>query len=106
MLMHQGLGLDRFNALPRSRAIHALFECCCAVTWAEKIADARPYPTREALVAAVDGELLALSGPDLDRVFDSLVHERFSERTVQELSRIMHDHIEGLLGPAEGYPEY
>ncbi|MFI5779984.1 2-oxo-4-hydroxy-4-carboxy-5-ureidoimidazoline decarboxylase [Nocardia sp. NPDC051570] len=104
--MHQGLGLDCFNALTRGRAVHALYECCCAVTWAEKIADGRPYPSHEALLAAIDAELLALSPADLDRVFDSLVHEQFSARTVGELSRIMRDHVDRLLGPAEGYPEY
>ncbi|MCM6772777.1 OHCU decarboxylase [Nocardia sp. CDC159] len=106
MLMHQGLGLDRFNSLPRGRAVHALYECCCAVTWAEKIADGRPYPTREALFAAVDAELRALSPADLERVFDSFVHDHVSARTVPELARVMHDHIDRMLGPAEGYPEY
>ncbi|MBF6333965.1 2-oxo-4-hydroxy-4-carboxy-5-ureidoimidazoline decarboxylase [Nocardia transvalensis] len=106
MLMHQGLGLDRFNALPRSRAVHALYECCCNVTWAEKIADGRPYPDREALFAAADVELLALSRADLQRALDSVVHEQLSARSVQELARITRKHLDRMLGPVEGYPEY
>ncbi len=106
LMMHQGIGLERFNALPRSRAVHALYECCCCVTWAERIADHRPYADTEALLAAADAELRALSGRDLDRVFDSLAHESVSERSAPELARVTHRRIDRMLGPAEGYPEY
>lgn len=106
MLMHHGIGLDRFNTLSRRRAIHALFECCCSVTWAGKIADGRPYPGYQALHTAADAELHALSAIDLAQAFDSCVHETVSERTVAELSRITHARIESMLGPEEGYPDY
>ncbi|MEV6772649.1 2-oxo-4-hydroxy-4-carboxy-5-ureidoimidazoline decarboxylase [Nocardia sp. NPDC051030] len=106
MLMHHGIGLDRFNHLSRQRAVHALFECCCSVTWAEKIADGRPYPGHAALHTAADAELHALSAAGLERVFDSCVHETISERTVEELTRITRARITGMLGPEEGYPDY
>ncbi|MFX0580105.1 2-oxo-4-hydroxy-4-carboxy-5-ureidoimidazoline decarboxylase [Nocardia nepalensis] len=104
--MHQGIGLDRFNAMTRDRAVHALFEVCCNVTWAATLADARPYPNRDALLAKADLGLLALSRSDLDRAFDSVVHERVTQRSVTELARIVRDRIDQMLGPTEGYPEY
>ncbi|MET8878830.1 2-oxo-4-hydroxy-4-carboxy-5-ureidoimidazoline decarboxylase [Nocardia sp. NPDC004604] len=106
MLMHQGIGLDRFNAMTHARAVHALFEVCCNVTWAATLADARPYPDRDALLATADVELLALSQSDLDRAFDAVVHEQVSQRNMTELVRVVHDRIDRLLGPTEGYPEY
>jgi 2-oxo-4-hydroxy-4-carboxy-5-ureidoimidazoline decarboxylase len=106
VLMHQGIGLDRFNTISRGRAVHALFECCCNVTWAAKIADARPFPDRDALLAKADVELLALSQPDLDRAFDAVVHEQFSRRSVTELARITRARIDSMLGPTDGYPAY
>lgn len=106
MLMHHGIGLDRFNTLPRRRAIHALYECCCNVTWAQKIADGRPYPGHTALQTAAAAELRALSAIDLERVFDSCAHQWVSQRTAEELAPIVRDRLTELLGPEEGYPDY
>jgi 2-oxo-4-hydroxy-4-carboxy-5-ureidoimidazoline decarboxylase len=106
MLMHRGIGLDRFNGLPRGRAIHALYECCCNVTWAGTLADARPYPDRDALLSKADVELLALSQRDVDRAFEGIAHEPISSHCLAELVRVTRERIAGMLGPAEGYPEY
>ncbi|MFF0493163.1 2-oxo-4-hydroxy-4-carboxy-5-ureidoimidazoline decarboxylase [Nocardia sp. NPDC004068] len=106
MSLYQGLGLDAFNELPRARAVHTLYACCCAVTWAEKVADGRPYPTRETLYTAVEVELRALSPADRDRMFDSLAREPVSNRSVAELARITRIRLDRVLGPVEGYPEY
>jgi len=106
MLMHQGIGLDRFNAMTRAHAVHALFEVCCNVTWATTLADARPYADRDALLATADVELLALSQSDLDRAFDAVVHEQVSQRSVTELARVVRDRIDEMLGPTDGYPEF
>ncbi len=67
MLMHQGIGLDRFNELPRRRAVHALFECCCCLSWSTRIADGREYRTYTELLAAADAELHALSEPEIEQ---------------------------------------
>ncbi|WP_246023628.1 2-oxo-4-hydroxy-4-carboxy-5-ureidoimidazoline decarboxylase [Nocardia yunnanensis] len=104
--MHHGIGLDRFHSLSRVRAIHALYECCCNVTWAQKIADGRPYPGHDALFTAAAAELDALSAVDLERVFDSCVHEQVSEHTVEALIPLVRARLYTLLGPEEGYPEY
>lgn len=60
MLLHQGIGLDRFNELPRRRAVHALFECCCCLPWSARLADGRRYTSQTQLLAAADAELHAL----------------------------------------------
>ncbi|MBJ8345999.1 2-oxo-4-hydroxy-4-carboxy-5-ureidoimidazoline decarboxylase [Antrihabitans sp. YC2-6] len=106
MLMHQGIGLDQFNAMPRSKAVHALFECCCCVTWAKKVADGRPFETHDDLLAKADVELLAFSQSDLDRVFESCVHCEVSENSVDNLGRVTRRRISRMLGPEGGYPEY
>ncbi|WP_107653808.1 2-oxo-4-hydroxy-4-carboxy-5-ureidoimidazoline decarboxylase [Nocardia suismassiliense] len=106
MLMHQGIGLERFNQISRARAIHALFACCCNVTWAATLADARPYPNRDALLAMADVELLALSQDDLDRALEAVVHEQVSGASLAELAQITQARITRMLGPSEGYPEY
>ncbi|MEV6557368.1 2-oxo-4-hydroxy-4-carboxy-5-ureidoimidazoline decarboxylase [Nocardia sp. NPDC051756] len=106
MLMHQGIGLDRFNEISRARAIHALFACCANVTWAAVLADARPYPDRDALLATADVELLALSQDDLDRALEAVAHEQVSGGSVTELAQITRTRIAQMLGPSAGYPEY
>ncbi|MBB5913373.1 2-oxo-4-hydroxy-4-carboxy-5-ureidoimidazoline decarboxylase [Nocardia transvalensis] len=105
MLMHKGIGLERFNSLSRTRAVHALYECCCAVTWAEKIADARPYPDLATLLAASDVELSALSSADLDRILDSLAHDESGERSPELAARITRDRIGRMIEPPSGYPD-
>ncbi|WP_330228069.1 OHCU decarboxylase [Nocardia sp. NBC_00508] len=104
--MHRGIGLDRFNEMSRGHAIHALYECCCNVTWAAKLTAARPYPDQEALLTKADVELLALSQRDIDRAFEALVHEQVSSRDLTQLARITRARISAMLGPREGYPEY
>ncbi|MFC8044460.1 2-oxo-4-hydroxy-4-carboxy-5-ureidoimidazoline decarboxylase [Nocardia sp. NPDC057353] len=106
MLMHQGIGLDRFNAMPNARAVHALFECCCCVTWAARISAGRPYRDHDDLHNAVELELLALSPGDLERTFDTVVHEACGDRTVETLAKIVSARVERMLGPEGGYPEY
>ncbi|PXX63330.1 2-oxo-4-hydroxy-4-carboxy-5-ureidoimidazoline decarboxylase [Nocardia tenerifensis] len=106
MLMHQGIGLARFNEISRARAIHALFACCCNVTWAAQLADARPYANADALLDKADVELLALSRGDLERALEAVAHERVSNGDATELARITRARIARMLGPSEGYPEY
>jgi 2-oxo-4-hydroxy-4-carboxy-5-ureidoimidazoline decarboxylase len=106
MLMHKGIGLAEFNALTSARAIHALFECCCNVTWAQKVSDSRPFASRDELLAQADKQLFALSAVDLERIFDTCIHERVESHTAEELGQIMRARLEEMLGPEEGYPAY
>lgn len=106
MLMHQGIGLDQFNSLPRGKAVHALFECCCCVVWAQKVADARPFESHDALLAKADVELLAFSQSDLDRVFESCLHCEAAENSVELLGKVTRTRIARMLGPEGGWPEF
>ncbi|MCZ1017640.1 2-oxo-4-hydroxy-4-carboxy-5-ureidoimidazoline decarboxylase [Streptomyces albulus] len=47
-------GLDRFHALPHHQAVVTLLTCCGCLRWAERLADHRPYPDPESLLAAGD----------------------------------------------------
>ncbi|MGN2642044.1 2-oxo-4-hydroxy-4-carboxy-5-ureidoimidazoline decarboxylase [Nocardia takedensis] len=106
MLIHRGIGLDRFNTLPHGRAVHALYACCGNVTWAITLAGARPYADRDALLTDADLELLALSPADLERALDSVPAEQLSRRTITELGRVTRIRIDRMLGPEAGYPDY
>lgn len=72
--MHQGIGLEAFNALPLKKAVHALYECCYSVTLAGDLADHRPYRSHSALFRRADALLFSLSEPAVDRILDAHPH--------------------------------
>lgn len=78
MLMHQGIGLDRFNELPRRRAVHALFECCCCLPWSVRVADGREYGSHADLLAVADAELHALPESEIEQALQG--HPRVGSR--------------------------
>jgi OHCU decarboxylase len=69
--MHQGIGLDAFNEMPKRKAVHALYECCSSVTMAGDLADGRPYPNRAALFRKADAVLFSLSEDSIDEVLQA-----------------------------------
>lgn len=60
--------METFNDLPRRKAIHALYECCCSYTWACRVSDSRPFRSYAELMASADAELGELSDADVDRI--------------------------------------
>jgi len=68
MLLHQGIGLDAFNAMPMRRAVHAVFECCSSVPLAADLARARPFDGHEQLFRCADTLLFGLSEESVDSV--------------------------------------
>ncbi|MFI5754334.1 2-oxo-4-hydroxy-4-carboxy-5-ureidoimidazoline decarboxylase [Streptomyces sp. NPDC051569] len=58
-------GLRCFNAAPLSTAEAALLACCGSRRWSQRLADHRPYPDVDALLAAADEASYDLSFPDL-----------------------------------------
>ena len=60
--MHQGMGLDVFNAMPMRRAVHALYECCYSVPLAADLARGRPYADHDALFRQADQLLFGAGG--------------------------------------------
>ncbi|MDT5240050.1 MAG: 2-oxo-4-hydroxy-4-carboxy-5-ureidoimidazoline decarboxylase, partial [Mycobacterium sp.] len=61
VLLHQGIGLDAFNALPERKAVHALYECCNSMVLARDLARGRAYDDHDALFRRADSMLFALS---------------------------------------------
>lgn len=68
--MHQGIGLEAFNALPERRAVHALYECCNSYTLARDLAQSRPYEDHDALFRRLDALLFAMSEECVDHILD------------------------------------
>lgn len=66
--MHQGMGLEAYNALPLRRAVHAVYECCCSVTLATDLARGRPYPDHESLFRRADAVLFSLGEESIDEI--------------------------------------
>ncbi|WP_326544928.1 2-oxo-4-hydroxy-4-carboxy-5-ureidoimidazoline decarboxylase [Mycolicibacterium sp. ND9-15] len=60
MLLHQGIGLEAFNAMPMRRAVHAVYECCYSVPLAADLARGRPYADHDALFREADASLFGL----------------------------------------------
>ncbi|MGE2834139.1 2-oxo-4-hydroxy-4-carboxy-5-ureidoimidazoline decarboxylase [Mycobacterium sp. SMC-4] len=71
MLLHQGIGLDAFNALPLRRAVHCVFECCYSVPLAADLARARPFENHDQLFRLADELLFGLSEESIDSILQA-----------------------------------
>jgi OHCU decarboxylase len=71
VLLHQGIGLDAFNALPERKAVHALYECCNSMTISRHLAYDRPYGNHDALFRKADALLFALPESAIDQILDA-----------------------------------
>ena len=69
--MHQGIGLDAFNAWPERKAAHALYECCNSMTMARHLSYGRAYATHDALFRRADALLFALPESAIDQILDA-----------------------------------
>lgn len=69
--MHQGMGLEAYNALPMRRAVVAVYECCHSVPLAADLARRRPYPDRAAIFREADALLFGLCEPSIDAVLQA-----------------------------------
>ncbi|WP_225825128.1 2-oxo-4-hydroxy-4-carboxy-5-ureidoimidazoline decarboxylase [Streptomyces naphthomycinicus] len=64
-LPHLPRPLDAFNTLPADEARALLLRCLHSPRWSRRIADHRPYPDLDALMAAADEAAYDLSPADL-----------------------------------------
>lgn len=71
MLMHQGIGLAAYNAMPMRRAVHAVYECCYSVPLAADLARERPYRDHESLFRQADALLFGLSEDSIDSILQA-----------------------------------
>jgi 2-oxo-4-hydroxy-4-carboxy-5-ureidoimidazoline decarboxylase len=71
VLLHQGIGLDAFNALPMRRAVHAVYECCYSVPLAADLARGRRYDSHDLLFRQADALLFGLSEDSIDSILQA-----------------------------------
>lgn len=71
VLMHQGVGLEAFNAMPMRRAVHAVYECCYSVPLAAELARDRPYAAYDALFRQADALLFGLPEEWIDTILEA-----------------------------------
>ena len=69
--MHQGIGLDAFNAMPMRRAVHAVYECCYSVPLAADLARSRPYDSHDCLFREADALLFGLGEDSIDSILQA-----------------------------------
>ena len=74
MLLHQGIGLDAFNALPERKSVHALYECCNSLTLARDLSRGRAYDDHDALFRRADALLFALPDTVVEEILEACPH--------------------------------
>ncbi|MBB2992120.1 OHCU decarboxylase [Mycolicibacterium iranicum] len=71
MLLHQGIGLHAFNAMPMRRAVHAVYECCYSVPLAADLCRARPFDSHDRLFRFADTLLFGLAEESIDSILQA-----------------------------------
>jgi 2-oxo-4-hydroxy-4-carboxy-5-ureidoimidazoline decarboxylase len=71
VLLHQGIGLEAFNAMPMRRAVHAIYECCYSVPLAADLARCRPYDTHDRMFRQADTLLFGLGEDSIDSILQA-----------------------------------
>jgi 2-oxo-4-hydroxy-4-carboxy-5-ureidoimidazoline decarboxylase len=74
VLLHQGIGLDAFNALPERKAVHALYECANSLALARELTRGRAYIDHDELFRRADALLFALPEGAIDQILDACPH--------------------------------
>ncbi|WP_217160818.1 2-oxo-4-hydroxy-4-carboxy-5-ureidoimidazoline decarboxylase [[Mycobacterium] fortunisiensis] len=69
--MHQGMGLEAYNALPLRRAVHAVYECCYSVVLSADLAGGRPYTDHCSFFRQADTLLFSLGEDSIDRMLQA-----------------------------------
>jgi hypothetical protein len=105
--MHQGIGLEAFNAMPMRRAVYAVYECCYSVPVAADLARGRPYDDHDGLFRAADALLFGLSESSVESILQDYPDiARPGSETAAELARINRTRLERMLGPEGGYDNW
>lgn len=71
VLLHQGIGLDAFNALSERKAMHALYECANSMAMARHLTAGRAYASHDALFRRADALLFALPDAAIDQILEA-----------------------------------
>ncbi|MGV0851260.1 2-oxo-4-hydroxy-4-carboxy-5-ureidoimidazoline decarboxylase [Mycolicibacterium phlei] len=109
MLMHQGIGLEAFNAMPMRKAVHAVFECCYSVLLATDLAKGRPYRDHDALFRTAEHLLFDLDEPSIDTIlqaYPDVGRRPGSEKSAAEQCAIWCDQPETMQRLATASKDY
>ena len=110
--MHQGIGLDAFNAMPMRRAVHAIYECCYSVPLAADLCRARPFADHEQLFEFADDLLFGLSEESIDSIlqaYPDVGRRPGSEKSAAEQCAVWCDEpevMDKLTVASKGYLEH
>jgi len=78
VVLPDGFGLARLNAASADEAEQVLLACCSSPQWAARMVGGRPYADDEAVLAAADTALAALSEADIADALKG--HARIGEK--------------------------
>ncbi|UXA17637.1 2-oxo-4-hydroxy-4-carboxy-5-ureidoimidazoline decarboxylase [Mycobacterium sp. SMC-4] len=109
MLLHQGIGLDAFNAVPLRRAVHCVFECCYSVPLAADLARQRPFDDHEQLFRCADALLFGLSEESIDSIlqaYPDIGRRPGSEKSAAEQCAIIDERPEVMAELTAASKEY
>src|SRR5689334_20995753 len=70
--------VEAFNSLPAGKLAAELLAVCAAPAWGRAVAALRPYPSKEAVLAAADAAARGLSWPEVLQGLSA--HPRIGER--------------------------
>jgi 2-oxo-4-hydroxy-4-carboxy-5-ureidoimidazoline decarboxylase len=70
--------VEAFNSLPAGKLEAELLAVCAAPAWGSAVAGLRPYPSREAVLAAADAAARSLSWPEVLQGLSA--HPRIGQR--------------------------
>jgi allantoicase len=111
--------LDRFNRLPRQRALKALLDCCGSKKWAQQMAGHRPFAGESELFEAADETWSALAREDWLEAFQhhppigetrarakqSVVASRWSAKEQSSAQKAAPEVLEALAAQNRAYAE-
>ncbi|MFI5509818.1 2-oxo-4-hydroxy-4-carboxy-5-ureidoimidazoline decarboxylase [Mycobacterium sp. NPDC051804] len=107
--MHQGIGLEAFNAMPMRRAVHAIYECCYSVPLAADLCSGRPFGGHDDLFRAADAVLFGLSEESVDTIlqaYPDIGRRPGSEKSAAEQCAIWCDQPEVMVRLGQASERY
>jgi 2-oxo-4-hydroxy-4-carboxy-5-ureidoimidazoline decarboxylase len=107
--MHQGIGLEAFNAMPMRRAVHAIYECCYSVPLAADLCRGRAFTSHDELFRAADALLFGLSEESIDTIlqaYPDIGRRPGSEKSAAEQCAIWCDEPEVMEQLAQSSKRY
>jgi OHCU decarboxylase len=76
------MNLEWLNSLPHEDAVKALLQCCGSKRWAKQMAEMRPYPSLETMIASANDTWWSLQNNDWLEAFRS--HPKIGEKKAAE----------------------